>query len=139
MRGATTIYLVRHGDRFDYANIEQWAANAALLEVEARDPPLSGLGFEQARAAAGVLAPLGITHILSSPYLRALQTAQQLAHVTGLSILVEDGLSEAGHFPKSIDCARLRYPPTRTSMKKIPRIDINLRTELDHPYLLHTL
>jgi len=41
--------------------------------------PLNARGQEQARLAAEVLAPLGITHIFSSPLVRARQTAEFLA------------------------------------------------------------
>jgi broad specificity phosphatase PhoE len=41
--------------------------------------PLNARGQEQARLAAEVLVPLGITHIFSSPLVRARQTAEFLA------------------------------------------------------------
>ncbi len=41
--------------------------------------PLNARGHEQARLAADILAPLGVTHLFSSPVVRARQTAQCLA------------------------------------------------------------
>ena len=106
----TTIILVRHGDRYDYADKAAWALRAEKLGLNAVDPPLSALGHAQARETAAELAKLGIDAILSSPYLRVLQTCQPLAHLTGMSICVEDGLAEFPHTPGAIAPARQRVP-----------------------------
>lgn len=95
----TILLLVRHGDRWDYANAAAWEAAAESQGFEAADPPLSALGHEQARCAAGALAGEGVQAILASPYLRAIQTAQPLAHLCGLPILLEEGLAELCHEP----------------------------------------
>lgn len=105
----TIIYLIRHGDRFDYANKELWRNRCSQLGIEHSDPPLSSIGHAQARSAAAALASAGVQHILASPYLRVLQTAQPLAHATGIPISIEDGLSELGHTPGSIIPATQRF------------------------------
>jgi broad specificity phosphatase PhoE len=73
------LYLIRHGDRWDYANPE-WKASAK----RPGDPPLSTLGHVQARETGifldSLLAKDGITTSeritwLSSPFLRTLQTS----------------------------------------------------------------
>eukprot|EP01013_Petalomonas_cantuscygni_P004985 TRINITY_DN15463_c0_g1_i1.p1 TRINITY_DN15463_c0_g1~~TRINITY_DN15463_c0_g1_i1.p1 ORF type:complete len:340 (-),score=47.42 TRINITY_DN15463_c0_g1_i1:64-1083(-) len=130
MEHITTVFLVRHGDRFDYANTDTWASSVRSLNIEARDPPLSAIGHAQARILASVLGsgshdtdvssppPFKIDAILASPYLRTIQTAQPLAHATGLSICVEEGLAELGHVPGTI-------PPPAERYRYFPEIDLS--------------
>ncbi|CAD7976612.1 unnamed protein product [Amoebophrya sp. A25] len=47
----TTIYLIRHGDRFDYANAN-WKFDIVSHNHCPIDPPLSALGHQQARDTA---------------------------------------------------------------------------------------
>ena len=49
------IFLIRHGDRFDYAD-PSWAANAEANGALVTDPPLSALGHDQAAEAAAYLS-----------------------------------------------------------------------------------
>ena len=77
--------------------------------MQPADSPLSSIGHSQARSVAAALAGAGVEHILSSPYLRVIQTAQPLAHATGIPISIEDGLSELGHMPGSIIPAEKRF------------------------------
>ena len=79
----TTVFLVRHGARHDYANPAAWKETCRRLGHEPSDPPLSALGHKQAREVAAALQGQGIRHILVSPYLRVIQTAQPLAHALG--------------------------------------------------------
>tara|TARA_B110001452_G_scaffold134110_1_gene111528 strand:- start:196 stop:942 length:747 start_codon:yes stop_codon:yes gene_type:complete len=105
----TVIFLIRHGDRFDYANKEVWQQRCEQLGIERADPPLSALGHTQARETAEFLKDKGIDRILCSPYLRVIQTAQPLAHATGVKLSVEDGLAEFGHTHGTIPPAPRRY------------------------------
>ena len=50
--------------------------------------------FEQAAAVAKRLAPAGIDTIVASPLQRTVQTAEQVAAVTGLPVVTEDGFRE---------------------------------------------
>src|SRR5262249_31379675 len=59
--------------------------------------PLNVRGQEQARLAAEVLAPLGVTHIFSSPLVRARQTAEFLAERLQKSIAEIADLREVGY------------------------------------------
>lgn len=59
------------------------------------DPPLRADGRAQAQAVAQRLVQEGITRILSSPLLRATQTAAPLAERLGLAIEPIDGWAEA--------------------------------------------
>src|SRR5499425_3638509 len=64
------VILVRHGQTDENIN----------GRISGQGPvPINARGQEQARLAAEVLAPLGITHIFSSPLVRARQTAEFLA------------------------------------------------------------
>ncbi len=59
------------------------------------DIPLTPLGIEQAKAAAGWLAARGgIDLIVTSPLRRARQTAAEVAAATGAPVQVEDGIRE---------------------------------------------
>lgn len=59
------------------------------------DPPLDELGQRQSQAAARWLAKEAITHIVSSPMRRAMETAEPLVERTGLTMRVMDGWAEA--------------------------------------------
>ncbi len=85
----STIYLVRHGEA-DYSG---------LLEHHffgfGRDfAPLSEKGIEQAEEAAQDQRIKSADIIISSPYTRALQTAQIISKNTGITVKVELGLHE---------------------------------------------
>ncbi|HEU5392947.1 MAG TPA: histidine phosphatase family protein [Streptosporangiaceae bacterium] len=58
------------------------------------DVPLTDAGLAQAVAAAKRLAPAGIDVIAASPLQRTVQTAEQVAAVTGLPVVTEDGFRE---------------------------------------------
>ena len=58
------------------------------------DVPLTDAGVAQAAAAAKRLAPAGIAAIVASPLKRTVQTAEQVAAVTGLPVVTEDGFRE---------------------------------------------
>jgi len=75
------IYLVRHGE----------AAGRWADEV---NPGLSELGRSQAAEAARTLAPLGPLDIVSSPLLRAKETAEPLASTWGVLPRVEKRVTE---------------------------------------------
>jgi len=83
----TELLLIRHGE--SEANIGRCA-----------DPDccLSDLGVEQAQKLAKRLSryDLGDFLALSSPYRRAIQTAEEIALATGLPFVVEDAIREWG-------------------------------------------
>lgn len=65
------------------------------------DPGLTARGREQARRAAGLLASIGpVDRLLSSPLRRARETAEEIALVLGLPILVDDRLRERVNWEK---------------------------------------
>lgn len=97
----TELILIRHGESM--GNLAAAAAHAAGAEeimVGHRDPdvPLSPVGLDQARALGVGLAPLLTgdvpTAVWSSPYVRALQTAQIATDASGLPITVDERLRD---------------------------------------------
>ena len=67
-QSVSAIYLVRHGDRLDYANKDLWHANAAELGHNERDLPLSELGHRQAQETAAALSAAAVDQILVRAY-----------------------------------------------------------------------
>lgn len=65
-----------------------------VVSTGTADPDLTELGHRQAAAVADALADAGIDHIVSSPMVRARQTAQPLAERLSYDIEVVDGLIE---------------------------------------------
>ncbi len=87
-----TIWLVRHANRQDFVTPE-WFNTAE----RPYDPPLSADGMVQARELTKILSlekTPQISQIFSSPFLRTVQTAHELATSLDLSIKLESGLSE---------------------------------------------
>ena len=81
----TKLFLVRHG---------QSAGNAEGRFGGHSPTPLSELGLRQAEAAAQMLAKEGITAIYSSDLFRAVQTAEPLSKLTGVSIVATAAFRE---------------------------------------------
>ncbi|MBA3742374.1 bifunctional RNase H/acid phosphatase [Sporichthya sp.] len=83
----TTLRLLRHGETPH--TIEKRFSGTRF------DPPLSERGQGQARAAADHIASLGGTDVIvASPLTRARQTAQAVADVLGLEVLIDEDLRE---------------------------------------------
>ena len=78
----STTVLIRH------------AQSAPSNKIPEPDWPLSSLGRRQATALASDLAGAGITQVVSSPYVRAVDTVQPLSSQLGLSIEIQSGLRE---------------------------------------------
>jgi ribonuclease H / adenosylcobalamin/alpha-ribazole phosphatase len=82
----TTTLLLRHG---------QTPLSAERRFAGRGDIPLTELGLDQAAAAAAALAERGgIDLVLTSPLLRARQTADAVAQRTGVPLAVDDDLAE---------------------------------------------
>ena len=58
------------------------------------DVPLTDAGVQQAAASAKRLASAGFGVIVTSPLLRTVQTAQEVAAVTGAAVVTDDGFRE---------------------------------------------
>ena len=79
-----TIHLLRHGAAGDR---NKW------LEEDSRRP-LNKKGRKQADAIAERLATEGIERVVSSPYLRCVQTLEPLAQEIGAKVEISDALAE---------------------------------------------
>ncbi len=84
-----TIWLARHANRQDFAD-PNWAATAD----RPHDPGLAPDGHEQAQRLARRMAALDVDRILSSPFLRAVETACPVAEATDEPVYLEPGLGE---------------------------------------------
>ena len=58
------------------------------------DAPLTDVGVQQAAAAAKRLASASLSVIVTSPLLRAVQTAQEVAAATGAAVVTDEGFRE---------------------------------------------
>lgn len=83
----TTLHLLRHGEVRN---------PAAVVYADLPGFGLSVIGAQQAAAAARMLATEPIAAIVSSPLLRARQTAAPLARITGVPVDVDSRLTEWG-------------------------------------------
>ena len=77
----TTVYFIRH-------------AQSARFKCEDRVRPLTEEGLSDTKQVTAALFDKGITHILSSPYKRTLQTVADLAQTLGLAAETDEDLRE---------------------------------------------
>lgn len=75
--------LLRHGQ--SYFNLH---FNATRVDPGIEDPELTPLGLEQAAAAAAQLSARALTHIIISPYTRALQTAEPVLAIHKVPVAI---------------------------------------------------
>jgi broad specificity phosphatase PhoE len=111
-----TVWISRHGNRLDFVNPE-WFNTAE----RPYDPPLSEDGIEQARQLGQRLVGEGIAHIFVSPFLRTVQTANEVANLLDLPMKLESGLSEWLN-PAWMPTEPERLPPD-VLQERFPRID----------------
>lgn len=88
--GSRTVFLVRHG---------RTGLNAAGLLRGRLDPPLDEVGQQEAAAVADVFAGVSIDVVLSSPLLRARQTAEGIAAVTGAPLRCDEAFVDRDYGP----------------------------------------
>lgn len=89
MTSQQTVWIARHGNRLDFVN-PNWFTTAQRRY----DPPLSEDGFVQAKQLGQRLKSEKIAHIFASPFLRTIQTANEVAQILNLPIKLEAGLGE---------------------------------------------
>jgi|ECHvirMinimDraft_2_1075157.scaffolds.fasta_scaffold00287_2 broad specificity phosphatase PhoE len=80
------VYFIRHGE--SEANAKGIYPNDST--------PLTPRGVDQAKALAKAMTGIKVEAIISSPALRATQTAEQLASELGLRVEVDDRFREVG-------------------------------------------
>lgn len=88
-----TLYLVRHAK----------AGSRSNWDGDDRERPLSANGWHQARLLAAKLASRSPSALLSSPYVRCLQTLQPLAERCDLEVLSDPRLAEGEPFESALD------------------------------------
>jgi len=81
----TVTILLRHG---------QTPMSVQKRYAGRSDAPLTDVGVQQAAAAAKRLTSAGLDVIVTSPLLRTVQTAQEVAAVTGAAVVTDDGFRE---------------------------------------------
>ena len=81
--------LIRHADA---GSRERWEGDDRLR-------PLSKKGRRQAKALAKSLAAIPLQRVLSSPYVRCVQTVEPLAQARGLPVEETDALAEGAGLP----------------------------------------
>ena len=87
------ICLVRHGDRLDTNNYEEWQ-NSPRYKENSHDTPLSELGFAEILKHKGHIPE--VDFIYTSPMTRCVQTALQLQSFLNVPIRLEYGITEPG-------------------------------------------
>jgi 8-oxo-dGTP diphosphatase len=88
--GRSRALLIRHGAAGDR---DRWTGDDRLR-------PLTRRGWRQAHALVEQLREYPVTRVLSSPYVRCVQTVEALAEARGLSVERTEDLAEgAGHGP----------------------------------------
>ena len=107
------LYLVRHGQ----------CLSESSPGVFTPDGDLSALGERQAYLAAERLATAGITHVLSSPLLRALATASAIAEAAGdLPVEVWTELREGYGDMPGVPVPIYRGPGRSELLRRFPRV-----------------
>jgi broad specificity phosphatase PhoE len=88
--------LVRHGERADsiFDNDEDWTQSPDARSYPL-DPPLTAQGHEQARVTGETLRQAGEWQVVvSSPFLRCIDTAIEICGVTGAELLIDEEFRE---------------------------------------------
>ncbi|HEU0165066.1 MAG TPA: histidine phosphatase family protein [Thermomicrobiales bacterium] len=116
--GQTTLYLVRHG---------QTEGNAKHLFIGSTDLPLDPLGERQAVQVGDHFATIEIDHLVSSPMLRARQTAAEISRSTGKEIEIVHTLSEIDFGAiegSTIEQVVTQYPELRSRLDDPDDLDV---------------
>jgi glucosyl-3-phosphoglycerate phosphatase len=103
------VILIRHGQT-EFNRV----FSASRQDPGIRDPQLTDHGRRQARAVAQALRPLKVGRLITSPYSRALETAEIIAEPLDLPIAVEPLIAERFFYTCDIGSSlaglRARWP-----------------------------
>ncbi len=91
-----TVYLVRHAK----------AGDRHVWDGDDEDRPLSGRGRIQSRGLLSILADAKLDRLLSSPYVRCMETLIPLAAQRGLAIEPVEALAEGGGLDDAVALVR---------------------------------
>jgi 8-oxo-dGTP diphosphatase len=89
----SVIYLVRHAK----------AGERRMWTGDDRERPLSKSGWKQAHALGKRLTKKGVGQLVSSPYVRCIQTLEPLAIAVGSTVETDDRLLEDAPFEGVLD------------------------------------
>ncbi len=121
------VWIARHANRLDFVNPEWF--NTAERRY---DPPLSADGFLQAQELAERLKGERINHVFASPFLRTVQTANQVAEILDLPLKLEWGLCEWLN-PEWMTEMPEVLPP-EVLAPEFPRIDLSYQSRVVPEY-----
>lgn len=124
---AHTVWIARHGNRQDFVDPD-WPKTAE----RPYDPGLSPDGVIQARQLADRLQQEDISALFTSPFLRTVETTNQIAEVLELPIYLEPGLSEWFN-PKWFPAAP-ETMPSDLLVDRFPRIDLTYSSRIRPSY-----
>ena len=94
--------LLRHGQSEFNLHFSATRVDPGIV-----DPRLTSLGHEQAQAAAEALRHQGIRRIITSPYTRALQTAEPVARALDVPVMVHPVVRERYKFACDLGSPRI--------------------------------
>lgn len=123
-----TVWLARHGNRLDFVHPEWF--NTAKRRY---DPPLSSDGFLHAQALGQRLKTENIQYLFVSPFLRALQTANEVAKIINLPLNLEAGLGEWHHQDWMTESPDITPPAVLAA----EHFEINARINWNYQSYLH--
>jgi broad specificity phosphatase PhoE len=118
------MFLLRHGQSFFNLHF-----NKTRVDPGIEDPELTPLGLKQAAAAAERLAPAALTHIIISPFTRAIQTAQPILSMHQASVRIMPEVREQAAFacdigsPPQVLAARFPHHDFETLEETVRRAD----------------
>lgn len=124
---ARTVWIARHGNRQDFVD-PHWPKTAE----RPYDPGLSPDGVEQARRLAERMKREQVGALFSSPFLRTVETANEIAELLDLPIFIEPGISEwfndawFPHAPVTLSSEEL--------VKRFPRVDLSYTSNVRPTY-----
>ncbi|GET42220.1 histidine phosphatase family protein [Microseira wollei] len=121
------VWIARHGNRLDFVNPDWF-----LTAERPYDPPLSDGGVMQAQQLGQRLKSENIAHIFASPFLRTVQTANEVAEALDLPIKVESGLSEWLN-PQWMPSMPEKLP-LEVLQEQYPRIDLSYTSRVIAEY-----
>jgi broad specificity phosphatase PhoE len=134
-----SIFIIRHGDRYDYKiGTERWEETVDNIcpfhhirdhDRVMHDPPLSDLGLKQTIDLGAYFAKIkdrvNFHRVVSSPFLRCIQTINPIAAALDLPICLDDAFFEANH-TQIID----NMPTLRERATYFPRINMHYKSTL---------
>jgi len=112
----TRLLLVRHGETV-------WNADAVYRGRS--EIPLSETGKRQAHLTGRSLAGEGVTALMSSPLVRARETAEAIAEATGVAVEIDNDLTDldCGEWEGLTDAqVKERYPDVRRTWLATPQL-----------------